>query len=340
MATTPDAQGYDPNNPYPLGFYTTGSQNPADPYAGYDPTGQNGGNSGVTGGTDATKSQPVPTTPYTPSTPSPQTPTGPSNDLIKNAYETYLGRDPGTQGGDLAAETAWEAGDPNWLQTIQNSPEAQLYKQNHATGPSVYTPLPASATQTPTPAPSNAPANNSPFLQSLQQALTSQIGTLSDPNQAGANSPWVQPAIQANHLATQRGLQDTNNQLAEAAYASGVNPSQSGSLATAQQRAAENAAANEANFTGQAVQNQSGLNMSALMNLLGIGGGQLSSANNTLTQQQALANQFQLGNNGLGLGYSQLTNANQQGNNQLGLNYAQLIALLNSQAYNAAAGGA
>jgi hypothetical protein len=51
----------------------------------------------------------------------------PTPQQITSAYEQYLGRDPGTQGGNYGAETAWEAGDPNWMQTIQNSPEAAKY---------------------------------------------------------------------------------------------------------------------------------------------------------------------------------------------------------------------
>lgn len=253
-------------------------------------------------------------------------------------YDANLGNP-----GGLSAVEAMMKADPN---NILNKPPAAAPAAPAAPPPTSST-MPVSSAPpqiytspgiaTPTPAPSVAPANNSPFLDALQGALTNQISTLSDPNQAGVNSPWVQPAIAANHVATARGLEGTNANIAEQMAAEGLG--HSGAMDVAKQRAAEDASSSEANFAGGAVQNQSGLNLGALTNLLGVGGGQLTSANSTLTQQQGLANQLAEANGQLGLGYGQLNNSAVQGNNSLGYNYAALMALMNQQGYSAAASG-
>lgn len=141
---------------------------------------------------------------------------------------------------------------------------------------------------------------NAPFLKAFQDALSGQLKYLTDPSQSGVNDPNVQPQIAANHLSTARGLEDTNNTIAEQAYASGG--LQDGGFGVAKQKAAEDASANEANFTGSAVAANSQMRQQALMSLLGIGNSQTGMA----LQQQ-------------------------QGNDQLGYNYAALMNLMNNQ---------
>lgn len=155
----------------------------------------------------------------------------------------------------------------------------------------------------------NAAVQNAPFLKAYQDALLKQLGNLTDPTQNGVNDPNLKPALDANHLATQRGLENTNTGLAEQAYAGGT--LHDGSFSTAKQKAAEDASANEANFTGSAVLDNQKLRQQALMNLLGVGNSQT------------------------GLALSQ-----QQGGDQLGYNYAALMAYLNGQTVNTITGGA
>lgn len=124
---------------------------------------------------------------------------------------------------------------------------------------------------------------------SFQQALINKL----NPGPVSVNDPSVQPAIRANQLAEQRGLEAQRAQLAEQAAHDGTDSS--GAFRTNLAGLTADSAARQGQFAGDAVQHQSDLNNQALLAALGLGGGFLQQ-NATRDQQgsqfaQSLAEQ-------------------------------------------------
>jgi hypothetical protein len=100
-----------------------------------------------------------------------------------------------------------------------------------------------------------------------QAAILAQLQQLQAP--VDANSSTVTSITDPYNLQAQRGLQQTKQSIAEQAYANGS--LNTGGFQTAQTAADENAAANEANFTGQTVATQEAQRQAMLQSMLGLG---------------------------------------------------------------------
>jgi hypothetical protein len=121
------------------------------------------------------------------------------------------------------------------------------------------------------------------IAQSFQQGLVNRL----NPQAASAASPGIAPAIQANQLAEQRGMERNRNLLAERAAANGTNNSggfETGLLGLAQDRAQR-----EGQFEGNAVMQEQDRIGRDQNSALGLAGSMLSGQQN-LGQQMELAN--------------------------------------------------
>jgi hypothetical protein len=191
--------------------------------------------------------------------------------------------------------------------------------------------------------------------QSFQQALINRL----NPTPIGVNSPSVAPAIQANQLAEQRGMERSRNLLAERSAADGTNNSggfDSQLLGLSQQRAQR-----EGQFAGNAIQQGQALQDADTRAFSGMAGSLLS-GNANLSQQMNLANldaelrraglaqQGQLGNadialrgrlgeGQLNLGLLSALLSNDQFGRSLGQNASQFGAQLDQNGLLALLGG-
>lgn len=184
--------------------------------------------------------------------------------------------------------------DPNFGQPgFIGQTEYQQYQQQNPGAPGAPgTPAPAGApaitTQqqvqnTPATVGATTPAGQpSTIAQSYQQGLVNALNQ----GPISATSSVVAPSIAASRLATQRGLEDTRNQLAERAAATGTNLSGGfeSQLLGAQQDAAARQAQLEANLIYGGQQEQDLNTRAALASAGGLLSGQAG-----LTQQQQLA---------------------------------------------------
>lgn len=158
----------------------------------------------------------------------------------------------------------------------------------------------------------------------FRQSILSQLDTLqNDKTATDPNGPQLAPILNAYHLQSQRGLQDTRNALAERAYAQGTLGT--GGFDQQQQQALEHAGMAEAGFTGQQVSQAVLQRQQQLQHLLDVGAGFLSQG-----QQQAV--QMELAQLGAQLQREQLAQQQSQFGDTLGFNYNQLQAMLNQQA--------
>jgi hypothetical protein len=127
-----------------------------------------------------------------------------------------------------------------------------------------------------------APGQATTVAQSFQQALVNRL----NPQAVSAQSASVAPAIAANKLTEQRGLESNQNALAERAAATGTN--MSGGFESQLLGLKQDSAGRHANFVGNAVQRANELenqNMTSSLGMVGsLLGGQAS-----LAQQQQLA---------------------------------------------------
>jgi hypothetical protein len=145
------------------------------------------------------------------------------------------------------------------------------------------------------------PAANTSASQGYQDAITQQLAALSAPTDA--NSATVLAQTNPFDVATERGLQQNQNDLAEAAYAGGN--VDTGDAEIQQQQAREAASQAEATNTGNVVANSEAERLAQQQALLGLG-------TNSALQQQQVTNQANQFGDQLGLNYNQLAeNQNQ-----------------------------
>ncbi len=138
-----------------------------------------------------------------------------------------------------------------------------------------------------------------------------------------ADDPNISPAIAANRVATQRGLAEQRNAIAERLNAQGLTGS--GSLDQQMQAAMERATTGEAQFAGNAVLNQAISRRQELVNLLSMG-------STIMSADDARALQGRIADIDAYLRQQSVTNQNTQANDQMGLTGAYYTALLNNQA--------
>jgi hypothetical protein len=148
------------------------------------------------------------------------------------------------------------------------------------------------------------PAGNT-IASSFRDALVSKL----NPGAVNASNPAIAPAIEANKLAEQRGMESSRNLLAERAAKDGTDAS--GGFDTQLTGLAQDRAAREGQFAGNAVQHLQDQQNSDLMAALGL-------SNSTL---QANANRDQQGSQFGQTLAEQAREANQSAENQkLGIN--------------------
>jgi hypothetical protein len=186
-----------------------------------------------------------------------------------------------------------------------------------------------SATTPPTPPTVNDPTANAgtdAFSQSIRDALLKELGQ----GPVSADDPTIAPAIAANRVATERGLADQRNQIAERLNAQGMG--NSGSLDTQMQAARERATTGEAQFSGNAVMQQAQSRRQELVNLLQTGAG-------VMNADQSRQLQGKIADLDAFLRQQGITNQNQQFYDQLGMSAAQFEQLMNEQAVRDSMGG-
>jgi hypothetical protein len=196
-------------------------------------------------------------------------------------------------------KAGWEVG-PGGGAMVRNTATGQVVDQNHP----VYTnyqapaPAPTGGSQSSYPAGpitttqqvqnTTAPvggtvAQGTPttVAQSFQQALVNRL----NPTPLSASSPEVAPAIQANQLSEQRGLEQSRSLAAERAAAQGLDQNAFNSSLNGLQ---QQSAGRQSQFAGNAVmqaQQERGINdRAAMASAAGLLGG-----NANLSQQQMLA---------------------------------------------------
>ena len=158
---------------------------------------------------------------------------------------------------------------------------------------------------------------------SFQQAL---LNRLSSPRLT-ANSPEVQPAIQANQLAEQRGYERNRAMLAERNAAQGLN--NSGGNESMIRGLAQDRAAREATFAGNAVMDANKQKEAVIASLLGMTGGLLGDQDRMQMQRYGIDTDAQLRREGIGaqtsLGQGDLALRDKLGTAGLNLNLASLL---------------
>ncbi len=164
--------------------------------------------------------------------------------------------------------------------------------------------------------------NTNPLYGQFNTALRDRLTQLMDPNGLSADAPEIRPSIDAYRLRSQRGLEQTREQLAGAAYARG--DLNSGSYATDQQRAAEEASMGQAAFTGQAVQAQQVQRAQSLQALLQTGATMLTARDQQNLQRELAQLDAGLRQQGIDFNYAQLGEQSRQFGSSQDFNYAQL----------------
>jgi len=259
-----------------------------------------------------------------------------------------------------ALAPGWVVG-PGGGNMVQNTATGQVVDRNHP----IYTAAAGGAGAT---APAQAPAGTAGSTLSapavagatvapgtpttaagaFQQALVNRL-TAPPPD---ASSPAIAPAIAANKLAGQRGMERARAQLAERAAANGT--SSSGGFDTALQGLNQDRATQEGQFAGQAIQGQAAQQAQELTSALALYGGMMTEQDrlamqeklanlSAQVQRESIANQAslggqdialrgELGRGNLNLGLLSALMGNQVANSSLGLQAGLGAANLNQQA--------
>ena len=193
------------------------------------------------------------------------------------------------------------------------------------------------------------PIGQSPQPQNAQQALTGQapvmgqaqpgqpvsvagafqqalVNRLASPRMTAA-SPEVQPAIQANQLAEQRGYERNRAMLAERNAAQGLN--NSGGNEAMIRGLAQDRAGREATFAGNAVMDANKQKEAVIASLLGMTGGLLGNQDQLQLQRYGIDTDALLRREGIGaqtsLGQGDLALRDKLGTAGLNLNLASLL---------------
>ena len=245
----------------------------------------------------------------------------------------------------MALKAGWEynAGadpnDPNAL--VRQTATGQMVTASHPTYTGYQDPTakpttggaePFSATtgpQTTGQVLTQAPQTGAPstVTGAFQQALMSKLTA----GPTTAQSASVQPAIQANQLGEQRGLEQTRALLAERAAAQGVDQNgMNSALLGAQQQSA----GRQSQFAGQTVLDQTNQERQQLMSLLGLTGGLLGQEDSRGLQRYGIDTDAALRREGIGaqteLGRGDLSLRGELGRGNLNLG---LLGLLSDSGY-------
>ena len=165
--------------------------------------------------------------------------------------------------------------------------------------------------------------------QSFQQALVNRL----NPQPINAQNSQIAPAIEANKLAEQRGFERNRNLLAERAAANGT--SGSGGFETGLLGLAQDRAAREGQFEGNAVMNLGNQQRQDLTSALALGGNLLGDQQRMDLQRQLAELDAQLRREGLGaqtsLGNRDIDLRSRLGEGQL--NLGLLSALLSNDQF-------
>ena len=153
-------------------------------------------------------------------------------------------------------------------------------------------------------------------------SIRDQILKLIGQGPVSANDPDVRPAIDAYRTASQRGLAQERNAIAERMNQQGL--ANSGAMDTATQNAMENAGTQQAQFAGNLVAQQALARRNQIADMLRVGAGVMSA-----DDQRAL--QLQLAQLDAGLRQQTITNQNSQFYDQLGTNVGMFNANMNRQ---------
>jgi len=245
-----------------------------------------------------------------------------------------------------ALAPGWEVG-PGGGNMVRNTATGQVVDTNH---PIYQAALGGSSATAPAPAPAGtagavaggtttagatvAPGTPTTAAGAFQQALVNRL-TAPPPD---ATSPAIAPAIAANKLAGQRGMERGRAQLAERAAVEGT--SNSGGFDTALQGLNQDRATQEGQFAGQAIQGQAAQQAQELTSALALYG-------NMMTEQDRLAMQEKLANLSAQVQRESIANQASLGGqdialrNKLGegnLNLGLLSALMGNQVQNSSLG--
>ena len=312
--------GYSPVNSTPMGDPTVTTQPyPMTPMTNADPVAP----------TTSPSSQPYPavTSQPVPVTSSDPVPVQLTNTSYSNASST------GTQGWD--GIRAPGHGVPGVFDFDNAGNAVDAYGHPYTgplTGGSAGTssPTASSSTYTPqgTPPTVSDPAqnaSNTTFGNSMRDWLVKALNQ----GPVSVNDPEIAPAVLANRMATERGLQDQRSAIAERMNAQGLTGS--GALDTAMQAAQERASSGEAQFSGNAVLDQAKARRQELVNLMQTGAG-------IMNADEARALQGKIADLDAYLREQSITNQNTQFYDQLGLSAAQWQALMNSGIFNSLGG--
>jgi hypothetical protein len=241
-------------------------------------------------------------------------------------------------------KSGWESAGGNLVKNTQTGQMVDIYHPvytNYTPPGTAGAPAPAGATgpQTSQQAVTGTgtvgtqlqPGQQTTVAGAFQQALLNKLGQ----GPVTAQSPQVQPAIQANQLAEQRGLERNRQLLAEQNAASGIN--MSGGNNAMQRGLVADSAMRQGQFAGNAIQDAQrlqryGIDLDAQLRREGLG------ATTSLGEQDLALRQL-LGTGNLNLGLLGLLQGGQQFGQQLGLTAGIEGARLNQAALATLLGG-
>jgi len=256
----------------------------------------------------------------------------------------------------MALAPGWEVG-PGGGNMVRNTATGQVVDTNHpiytaALGPSAGvqtgggSPAPpggipsgptgaGQALTAPAPAGNTtAPGTPTTAAGAFQQALVNRL-TAPPPS---ASSPAIAPAIAANKLAGQRGMERGRAQLAERAATEGT--SNSGGFDTALSGLNQDRATQEGQFAGNAVMGQAQQEANQLTQTLALTGNMLSDQDRIAAQERLAALQAQISReqiaNQASLGGQDIALRQNLGQGQL--NLGLLSALMGNQVSNSSLG--
>jgi hypothetical protein len=204
-------------------------------------------------------------------------------------------------------KSGWESAGGNLVKNTQTGQMVDIYHPvytNYTPPGTAGAPAPAGATgpQTSQQAVTGTgtvgtqlqPGQQTTVAGAFQQALLNKLGQ----GPVTAQSPQVQPAIQANQLAEQRGLERNRQLLAEQNAASGIN--MSGGNNAMQRGLVADSAMRQGQFAGNAIQDAQRLQSAELLAALGTAGGALSDIDRQQLQRYGIDLDAQLRREGLG----------------------------------------
>jgi hypothetical protein len=222
----------------------------------------------------------------------------------------------------------WEAfnGSPTMVKNTTTGQVLDIYHPEYAnpTTPAPIGPPPTGQPGAQTnPGPVNAQGTPATVAGSFQQALLNKLNT----RPTTAQSPEVQPAIQANQLANQRAFERDRAMLAERNAAQGL--SMSGGNESMIRGLSQDRALREGQFAGQAVADANRIKSAEILAALGLGGNLLQGIDQRELQRYGIDTDAALRREGLGatsaLGQGDLALRDKLGTGNLNLGLLGLL---------------